>query len=188
MDADTWKLVVDISQASAAIAGGLSAVFAGWAIRKASKDRKNTHLLNHAKSSLERAFSALCEGTPAGRPPAPDRLAWLTCARLIEEYKSTKCLIKEKLTLRECESHEEHWRHQFFLRLEPLGQMTQEYYSNGLNGVELHKASAIIVHAFSEWPEGKADTLDKYRGGADAAKKLGVSPRWFALRQYCGLP
>jgi hypothetical protein len=185
MDAETWKVIVDTSQTVAAVAGGLSAVFAGWAIRKSSKERNNTHLLNHAKSSLERAFSALCDGTPPGTAPAADRLAWLTSARLIEEYKSTKLLIKDQLTLRECESHEEHWRHQFFLRLEPIATMTHEYYSYKPQGEEIHKVSAIILHHFAEWPKDKKDTLSKYGGYHGAIKRLGISPRWRSLSDYC---
>ncbi|UQS92526.1 hypothetical protein M5C90_15855 [Pseudomonas chlororaphis subsp. piscium] len=132
-------MIVNISQAAAAFAGAASAVFAGWAIRKASKERKNTHLLNHAKSSLERAFQALCEGTSSGEPPASDRLAWLTCARLIEEYKSAKGMIKDRLTLRECESHEEHWRHQFYLRLEPISEAPADYFSARNGGSKYRK-------------------------------------------------
>lgn len=187
MDAETWKIIVDTSQAVAALAGGLSAVFAGLAITKASIDRKNEHLLKHAKSCLERAYSALCEGSESGQPPNSDRLAWLTAARLIEEYRSCKARIKDALSLQECESHEEHWRHQFYVKLQPLSEGPMDYYRRSSKGAPIQNVSAVIVHSFADWPEGKEDTLAAYKNADQAIEELGLSRKWFVLRQQCGL-
>jgi hypothetical protein len=185
MDDATWKLVVDSAQAVAAFAGALSAIFAWRTIRQASKDRKNTHLLHHAKTSLERAFLALCGDTPPNTAPAHDRTAWLTAARLIEEYKKSKERITDKLTLQECESHEEHWRYQFYARLVLIQDGPAGYFTPRPRGEEIQKVSAMVIHAFATWPKGKPDPLEKYQSADDAYNKLGIHLLWFKLRQYC---
>jgi hypothetical protein len=185
MDDATWKLIVDSAQTVAAFAGALSAIFAGWSIRKSTKERKNSHLLHHARTSLERAFQALCGDTPADQTPLHDRTAWLTAARLIEDYKAAKVRITDKLTLQECESHEEHWRYQFYARLKAIQNGPAGYFSPRPRGEEIQKASAIVVHAFATWPKGKPDPLEKYKSTDDAYDKLGIHLLWFKLRQYC---
>lgn len=186
MDDATWKLVVDTAQTVAAFAGALSAIFAGWAIRNSSKDRKNAHLLNHAKISLERAFQALCGNTPQDSPPPHDRLGWLTAARLIEEYGSAKQRITDTLTRQECESYEEHWRHQFYVRLEAIQDGPASYFTPRPQGEEIQKTSAIVVHHFATWPQGKTDPLTKYKNADDAYEKLSIHLKWLYLRTYCG--
>ena len=186
MDDATWKVAVESAQTVAAFAGALSAVFAGWTIRKASKERKNAHLLHHAKTSLERSFQSLCGGTSTNSAPIRDRVAWLSAARLIEEYKSAKERITDDLTLQECESHEEHWRYQFYARLKKIQNGPPGYFTSNPRGEEIQEASAIVVHAFATWPDGKPDPLDKYKSADDAYKKLGIHLLWFKLREYCG--
>lgn len=185
MEEATWKLIVDSAQAVAAFAGALSAVFAWLTIRKASSDRKNSHLLHNAKTSLERAFQALCGDTPANSVPTHDRTAWLTAARLIEDYKAGKKRITDKLTLQECESHEEHWRYQFYARLTALQEGPAGYFLPRPQGEEIQKVSAMVIHAFASWPKGKPDPLGKYKSAEDAYERLGIHLRWFKLRQYC---
>lgn len=184
MDDATWKLVVDSAQTVAAFAGALSAIFAGWAIRKSSNERKNSHLLHHAKTSIERAFQALCGDTPANTPPTRERAAWLTAARLIEEYKVSKGRITDRLTLQECESHEEHWRYQFYSRLKAIQNGSSGYFMNRRNEELIQKTSAIIVHDFAIWPIDKSDPLEKYKTDDDAYNKLGIHLLWFKLRKY----
>lgn len=185
MDDATWKLVVDSALTVAAFAGALSAIFAGWAIRKSSSDRKNSHLLHHAKTSLERAFQALCRDTPANLAVPHDRTAWLTSARLIEEYKTAKKRITDRLTLQECESHEEHWRYQFYVRLKAIQDGPAGYFTPRPRGEEIQKVSAMVIHAFAAWPKGKLDPLKKYKSVDDAYNKLGIHLLWSKLREYC---
>ncbi len=184
---DTWTIVVNIAQTFAAVAAAASALFAGLTVRNYLKDRANAHLLSHAKTSLQRAFEALCGTTQAGAPPH-DRLAWLTSARLIEEYKATKERISDKLTLQECESHEEHWRHQFYMRLESLQAGPASYFTPRPQGSEIQKTSAIIIHHFATWPEGRIDPLSKYQSSDDTYDKLGIHMKWFHLRIFCNRP
>ncbi|WP_144938350.1 hypothetical protein [Pseudomonas alabamensis] len=188
MDDATWKLIVDIAQTTAAFAGAASAIFAGLTIRKSSNERKNSHLLHHARTSLERSFQALCGDTQSNSAPTHDRTAWLTAARLIEEYKTAKARISDKLTLQECESHEEHWRYQFYERLKAIENGPQGYFSPRPRGEEIQKISAMVIHAFATWPEGKPDPLNNYESEDEAYERLGIHLLWFKLRQYCNRP
>ena len=170
----------------AAFAGAGSALAAVWTIRLSARARENERLLGNAVTTLERAYLALCGQTDRSSLPPSDRVGWLTAARLIEDYKDAKKRLKDPLIIRECEAHEEHWRHQFYLKLEPLSLGRVAYYtenSNTLSGV-IDKASAIIVHAFATWPEDKIDPLKKYTSKNDAESKLKISQKWSSLRFY----
>jgi len=175
------------ADAIAAFAGAGSAIAALWTIKKAANERENERLLSYAVVTLERAFAALIGQSAPDAIPPPDRLGWLTAARLIEEYKTAKTRLKDPLILQECNSHEEHWRNQFRTRLELISERPMDYYTQRGFGNEIQKTSAIIVHNFADWPEGKADELDKYLNTDDAIKKLSLSKKWFVLRHYCGL-
>lgn len=179
-----WKLIVDVAQAGAAVFGGLSAGFAGWTIWKSSKERKNSHLLNYSKTTMERAFFALCDGVAAGYHPPANRVAWLAAARLIEEYKKAKKRIKDPLTLEECESHEGHWRHQFYLRLDPLSETVPEYYGQPRSATSIPPLAAIIVHDFAMWPDEKPDPLLAHELSKRAPEEWEAHLKWGALRQY----
>jgi hypothetical protein len=190
MDLSTFYVTVagffPSAEVCAAYAGAASAFFAAVTIRSTAKARKNERLLGDAVRTLERSFIALVDQTPVGKNPPNDRLGWLTSARLIEQYKEAKKQINDRVILKECESHEEHWRHQFYLRLKNLAGGTPEYYSKGGSIECINEVSAVIVHAFADWQRGKEDPLFKYKDTKDAVKKLVPLQRWFALHQYCG--
>lgn len=168
----------------AAFAGAISAIAACITIRRSSKDRADERHLDYAVRTLERAYRALCGNDGAGLAPA-DRLAWLTAARLLEQYKAVKAQISSKVVLAECEGHEEHWRHQFYLALEPLSRAAPSDYFQGHSPV--HPVSAIIVHAFASWPDKKKDPIDVYDSAEDATNKLGVNKMWIPLRRYLNI-
>ncbi|WJD60580.1 hypothetical protein [Pseudomonas kurunegalensis] len=192
IDAETTTIVTLALSAASAIAASASAFGAFWTIRRnslnlreerkaADEVRENERLLNHAASTLERAFSALMGGNQELAFPPSDRLAWLTSARLILDYKKTKHRISSPLLIQECEGHEEHWRHQFYLKLNEINRLPQGYYATG----EIQKSSAVIVHAFSDWPEGKVDEIPV--DFSDAVDEHGVRAWWFELRHYLGI-
>ncbi|MFJ3431026.1 hypothetical protein [Pseudomonas fragi] len=169
----------------AAFAGAGSAIAAICTIKKSDRSRENERLLAYSVLTLERSFAALVGQSAQDSVPPPDRLGWLTSARLIEEYKSAKARLKDPLILQECNSHEEHWRNQFRARLELIPYDPARYFTLGGIGHGVHKTSAVIVHSFATWPDGKIDELDKYMNTADAINKLGISNLWVGLRRYC---
>ena len=169
----------------AAFAGAGSAIAAIWTIKKSDRVRENERLLAYSVLTLERSFTALVGQSAQDSAPPPDRLGWLTAARLIEEYKSAKTRLKDPIIVQECNSHEEHWRNQFRARLELIPYDPARYFTIRGFGNEVQKTSAVIIHSFATWPDGKIDDLDKYLNTADAINKLGISNLWVGLRQYC---
>ena len=178
MSPETLKLIVDVAQPLAAIAGALSALAAFYTIKKTNSARKNERLLDHAVITLERAFDALTENGNHN-PPDANNLSWLTAARLLEEYKETKSQLRDKLTKRECDSHEEHWRHQFYLALLPISRGNGDYFRVG----KITKSAALVVHRFADWPDLKVDPLSKY-DDPNSGAKLVIHKRWSALAHY----
>lgn len=191
--------------AFSAIAGLLSAQAAFRAIKRndhnhtltlanAEKARKEEELstrtrienerrLQYAITTIERAYLALRGRDPDAQVPPQNRLNWLTAARLIEEYRVAKDEVSDPQLVRECESHEEHWRHQVYLLLLPLATGYPDYfYSDGTSGRSIQSVSAVIVHSFADWPEGKVDPLSAYRSIHDAVEKYPVHMTWFNLR------
>lgn len=173
-----------------ASAAGLGAAFtalaagAAWkSVVDSRKIKEEDEYLAHAVLTLERAYDALTNNRANRDLPPADRLNWLTSARLIEAYKETKSLLKNPHILRVCEGHEEHWRHQFYVSLKPLSRNHYGYYSEQQkNGDEVNLISAVIVHAFADWPAGMNDPLDKYESAGHAVRTLGVSKLWVSLR------
>lgn len=179
----------DYANFIAALSGSAAAIAAMITIRVSARERTDERMAGYAVRTLERAYQALIgpDSSNQTRPPA-DRLAWLTAARLIEQYKYAKQKIRNPVVLHECEGHEEHWRHQFYLALQPLQTTSSGYYSERPpTGMPIEEVSAVIIHAFATWPEGKEDPVDAFTNKEDAISKLKVHPMWFALRQYLGL-
>lgn len=171
----------------AAVAFAAIAALASWkSIFVARQLKKDDELFAHAILALERSYGALMNGLEGDGCPRPDRLNWLTSARLIEDYMVTKKEIKAAEILRRCEGHEEFWRNQFYQRLEPLS-LNMGYYSVRQGESPIYPASAIVVHGFASWPKNKPDVLDKYANKDAAIATWGLSPRWAGLRQYLGL-
>jgi hypothetical protein len=208
MDAlEIWKSIsshLPDANTIAALAGAMSAIAAFRAIRRNDKNHayaiasaekareterlilaartENERLLNFAVTTLERAYLALRGPDSSASIPPRDRVNWLTSARLIEEYRATKGEIKDPQLYKECESHEEHWRHQFYLLVKPLATGHPDYFSSGSTDETIQSVSAVIVHSFADWPDGKQDPLSAY-GSIDAAtSRFGIGPRWFNLR------
>lgn len=198
MDTETVTNISIVFSSISAVAAAASAFGAFWAIRKsteninaerlaASQAKENERLLEHATTTLLRAFIALRGESEKATQPPKNRLNWLTSARLIEEYKATKSKISSDFILRECESHEEHWRHQFYLLLHPISRSNEGFkYFDRVSEQELgvSPTSAIVVMAFASWPNGKVDNLKKYKKAQDAVDALGVDNTWSNLRLH----
>ncbi|UVL53957.1 hypothetical protein [Pseudomonas sp. B21-035] len=178
----------DYANFIAAFSGSAAAVAAFVTIRTSALERSDERMAAYAVRTLERAYQALVgpEGT-ANKAPVADRLAWLTSARLIEQYKDAKQKIKNPVVLHECEGHEEHWRHQFYLALSPLENVSPGYYSDRKGNGPIHDVSAVIIHAFASWPDDKEDPVDKYKTSDAAISKLGVSNFWITLRRHLNI-
>lgn len=100
-------------------------------------------------------------------PPQKNRLNWLTSARHILRYKRLKSnLVGTHLLV--CDEIEEFWRYRFYIAVEPLENKFGYYDSPGAKTQDAAKAiidpkSALVILAFSDWPEGRVDPLREVR-------------------------
>ena len=144
-----------ISVIAAAIAFG-SAVVSVLAIYFPWRNTHDSEVFKEAVLALERAYRSLMNGAePDGRPDS-DRLNWLTSARHIESYKALRESLKTNLYGRLCQEHEEHWRHEFYLRILKDRIYQVSYFEQG----PIEPRSAIVIYGFAAWPNKKQDPID----------------------------
>jgi len=103
---------------------------------------------------------------------------------LIIEYRETKKMISDRSIFRECESHEEYWRHQFYIWLSPLEIGAVGFYQAG----RIEKTSAVVVHSFADWPDDRVDPLSVYQTPQAAIDTLGIGQKWHSLDTYLNIP
>lgn len=156
MSSETTAIV----SAIIAIASALIAIYAAYVPRR---DQHDQQLLQQAILSLERAYKSLTSNGQHLKPPAADRLNWLTSARHIIGYKVLKSRIKTKIYLTLCEEHEEYWRHEFYLALDMHKIHSSSYYEQGSPPdlrPPIEPRSAIVIYSFASWPKSKSDPVD----------------------------
>lgn len=136
---------------------------AAIAVQRAADDDKN--YFNHAVSSLERAYDVISAGDQS-TGPVRERLAWLTCARLLLSAKDVSALISDQSKgLRALfAGEEEHWRYCFyelFQRVNPPVGRNPTFFSCPTNPQrdEIDERSIRVVFDFVNWPEGKEDSI-----------------------------
>jgi hypothetical protein len=140
-----------------------------WLARNKAKSdaelSKEKEICDQAVKAIERAFSSLTGEKEAKEAPEPNRLNWLTSARLILKFKELKSLLKTDLYKLICSEHEEHWRHQFYLCLSHSELLSTLYYQDKKmlpNSREnIDPRSALIIANFTQWPPGLDDPIDK---------------------------
>lgn len=140
---------------------------------------------NHASASLQRAYETLTRnGTDA--VPRADRLAWLSCARLLLSAEDVSKRISEKSAGVKAlyEGEREHWRRKFYELFHPKGQISigarSAYFAHTdpRVGINLEERSIRVVFEFFDWPEGKPDPVDtvpKYTESELNAMNAGMS-------------
>jgi len=145
-----------IAVIAAAIAFG-SAMVSILAIYVPWRNTHDAEIFKESILALERAFRSLMLNAGEDGQPAPDRLNWLTSARHIESYKSLRRSLKTTLYKRLSEEHEEHWRHEFYLKLFNRDRITQpSYFEAG----PIEPRSAIVIYGFAAWPHTRKDPID----------------------------
>nr|WP_314899166.1 hypothetical protein [uncultured Deefgea sp.] len=120
----------------------------------------------HAVQNLERAYEAIAP-LSGDAMPVRDRLAWLTCARLLLAAKSSSCRIHH-----ECEGlcqlyagEEEYWRHKFYKLLHHegtsgIGRDCLFFQGDKVKKIaEIAEESIRVIYEFSAWRNDQADPL-----------------------------
>lgn len=144
-----------IAIVAAAVALG-SAIVSVLAIYLPWRNTHDSEVFKEAVLALERAYRSLMQGADSDGRPASDRLNWLTSARHIESYKTLRNSLKTSLYRRLCQEHEEHWRHEFHLRISKSCIYQVSYYETG----PIEPGSAIVIHGFAAWQNGRQDPID----------------------------
>ena len=124
---------------------------------------------NHAVSSLERAYKVI-SGSDQRTGPVRDRLAWLTCARLLLSAKavSERISAQSKGLTALFEGEKEHWRYCFyelFQKVDPPVGRDLAFFScpSDPSREEIEERSIRIVFDFVSWPEDKEDPITNVR-------------------------
>lgn len=173
--------------AIAGLGAAVSAFFSWRTLVQSKEIKQDDELLAHAVITLERAYEALMVGSENNKPKK-HRLNWLTSARMIVDYQDTKSQLKSSEIIRRCEGHENYWRMKFYDSLNLILPNSNYYFSpRGGDSNAIEPVSALVIHKFADWPEGKADNLSRYGKRADAIKEIGVSMRWIELRRHLDL-
>lgn len=147
-----------------AIGSAITAAITASSVRRSREDHESKQMLDQAILSMERAYEALATNAKPDSPPVADRTAWLSAARLLTQYQAIKKLVTSKPHTLVLEEQEEHWRHRFYLILQPLsGARGAGYYrrssASGNAEESIEPISAVVVHTFAKWPENKEDSL-----------------------------
>ena len=145
---------------------------------------------NHATESIERAYEALAGANPDGKP-VRDRLAWLSCARLLLSAKEVAKQISTSSVglIALYDGELEYWRSRFYDLLNPRGglrvgaQATFFGHPVPNDGVQIEERSIRVIFEFADWPQGKPDPIDAVplytRIDLDAMK-----PSMYGVREF----
>lgn len=157
-------------------------------IQKIAEDDQK--YFDHAVASMERAFDFISDSSRS-TAPVRDRLAWLTCARLLLSASEVASKIsKNSDGLRALFiGEEEHWRRKFYELFNPLGLqsigMQATYFRQDASeyGSQIEERSIRVIYEFLQWPKGMMDPIDsvpKYTRDELAEMQVGMS----GIREY----
>lgn len=120
------------------------------------KTKRDEEITKQAILALERAYEILTDNGKNIAPPSPDRLNWLTTARMLARYEKLKGRLKTDLYKTICEEQEEYWRHRFYLLIKDWNLYPLSYFQEKPSA-ELGIApesgiapnSAVVIFRFS---------------------------------------
>ena len=133
----------------------------------AAKLHDGERYFQHAVTCLERAFSVVSD---AGKSATPvrDRMAWLTCARLLLAARSVSSRISGSEGLRALyDGEEEYWRNRFYEYFRPTSidsfASAKDYFEQAgkIFGEMTDERAIRTIYAFMEWPSGRIDPIQK---------------------------
>lgn len=122
---------------------------------------------DHAVRSMERAYDVISD-SGRGTIPVHDRLAWLTCARLLLSAKEVADRISNHSEgLRALFAGEqEHWRRKFYELFNPRSSrligLSEAYFIRDSSeyASPIEERSIRVIYTFLEWPDGMVDSID----------------------------
>lgn len=159
----------------------VSILVAIFTIRRSRRDyrRKISHdYLTAASRLLEQAFEAFdrARSDEWNNLPKPDRLLWLTVARMLTESERTAQEIKEDSHLTLYNYARDFWRGKLDDLLRPLNNVPLTYFAENADSILgtigdqrmcISERSLVVVLNFLKWPENKIDPLEGTKGFTD---------------------
>ena len=146
------------------------------------------NLMKEAIKTLERAYELFMSGAERSLP-RPDRVLWLTVARMLTRYQLLRQRVAEEDHLAILEENEEYYRHRFYEVFESKrADMTPEYFRKGnetMFGNIVEPASLAILLKFIHWPFDRPDPLEAL--DIEALFAEGIIPiNYTGVEQYAG--
>lgn len=142
-----------------------------WRFRRDVQLQSSQDYLTASTRMLERAyemFEAKDSAEWSGLPE-PDRLLWLTVARMLREAEDTARQIKVRSHQTLYEHAQTFWRGRLYDLLRPLGRIPLTYFAEDADSIvatvgdsraPLSDKSLRVVLDFIRWPEEKPDPLE----------------------------
>lgn len=133
----------------------------------ASKLHDGERYLQHAIASLERAYLVISDSDKSPKP-VRDRMAWLTCARLLLSARDVAIRITDSEGLRALyDGEEEYWRNRFYEYFQPTSSDAfapeQDYFEQAgkIAGEVVDERSIRTVYDFMKWPNARVDPIQE---------------------------
>lgn len=128
------------------------------------KTTRDKEIIQQLTLILERAYSILTDQGKNTAPPPPDRLNWLTSARLLLRYKKLKLSLSTDVYKTICDEQEEYWRYKFYLLIKDQSNYSNSFFgsSSGIGSINSNIApkSALVVFNFASWNKERQDPLE----------------------------
>ncbi|SPR97361.1 conserved exported hypothetical protein [Cupriavidus taiwanensis] len=155
-------LLLTVQQAEATAAQNAAQAQREEESRRAEADA--TRFQELAESCWSRAFEALNRDGA----PARNRLAWLTCARLLlaADNAVARIPVTEAGTLAIALAEKSHWRFRFYDLLNPTSTRSIGINSGFFQQDDSEHRSPIdersirVIYDFTKWPPGETDSID----------------------------
>lgn len=147
------------------------AVFTIWRFHRDIRVQSSQDYLTASTRMLERAYGMLEAKRSAEwlGLPEPDRLLWLTVARMLKEAEDTARQIKVSSHQTLYEHARNFWRGRLYDLLRPLGKIPITYFAEEADSIiatsgdertPLSDKSLRVVLDFLRWPNEKPDPLE----------------------------
>ncbi|MBD2840051.1 hypothetical protein ID144_23695 [Pseudomonas sp. JM0905a] len=133
------------------------------AIKQEREIKDDEAYLHTSITCLKRAYAAV--ENEVENKPHHDRARWLTCARWLLKAEESEKYIKHQSVRLLYESEAEEWRIKFRTIFSPYQtpeSMEIEYFQRDIGRRnKFHPDSVYVIYAFMDWPDSRADEIDK---------------------------
>lgn len=164
-----WQILTD-PQWVVAIITGIAATVAYVQYRQHRAREQSRDFLELSTQQFRRAFETLEERPAEDWPglPEPDRLLWLTAARMLRTGETFGARITEESHQRVYDDARRYWRSKLYVLLKGLDTAPLNYFAETADRIigagpgeklGLSEKSLRVVADFMKWPESEPDPL-----------------------------